>query len=140
MPDISDISFGIGTVSSATARPDAESITGHSLLADEFQITSEGRVVRSHIGLSFGVRFRLADPESDKFAYYQQVVTHPRMTNPDTRIHSNGWSEVLVGSNNDRNFTFYTFEYEWERVAGEWIFEYLTLDDVPLAKICFEVS
>lgn len=62
------------------------------------------------------------------------------MTNPKTKLASNGWSDVKVGSNNDWNFTFYTFEYAWELVAGEWIFEYLTLDDDPLTKITFEVS
>lgn len=140
MTQISDISFGIGIVEGAEESPDAESISGHILLANQFRITSEGRFVKSQIGSTFGVRFRLADPESQNFACYRQVVTHPLMTNPQTKSASNGWSEVMIGSNNDWNFTFYTFEHAWERVTGKWVFEYLTLDDDPLAKITFEVS
>jgi Domain of unknown function (DUF3859) len=138
--NISDITFGIGIVESVRSSPDSDSLSGHSLLADHFQITSEGEIVRACLGLSFGVRFRLEESEFNQFAYYKNVVTHPMMTNPNTKKASNGWSDVIVGSNNDWNFNFFTFEHEWEIVCGEWTFEIMTIDDVPLAKVCFQVS
>ncbi len=140
MTRISDITFGIGIVDGVTENLDSDSLSGHILEAKQFRVTSEGPVVRSQIGLSFGVRFRLTDPELRRIAYFQEVVTHPLMTNPKTKLTSTGRSEDKLGSNNDWNFTFYTFEYEWELATGEWTFEFLTLDDEPLAKITFEVS
>lgn len=140
MTRIEDISFGLGTTEGAILIESEDSPSGHEFSAEDFKIHKEGTDIQARIGVTFGVRFRLHFPNNEKFNFYREVVTHPLMRSPDARLSSIGWDELQFAHNHGWNFTFYTFEYEWEIAAGVWTFEYFTEDGESLASISFNVT
>lgn len=115
---------------SKEAAPDTES--GYILLTEgNPQLVMASRVVPAYIGISFGIRIRLA-PGTEQGGY-TFTVSHPPIG--PRQVTRESWDPGLSTSWGVRSFNF---EFDRELVTGTWTFEVLRGEEVLLRQ-SFEV-
>jgi hypothetical protein len=108
--------------------PAPETESGYILLmAGDQRVALNSRTVPAHLGISFGVRIRLA-PGSEA-SDYRMVVLHPPYGPMD--ITQESWDPNLRDDWGVRSFQF---EYEREMQPGLWAFEVHRGDEVLMRQ------
>ncbi|MBR9764025.1 MAG: DUF3859 domain-containing protein [Rhodobacteraceae bacterium] len=112
--------------------PAPETESGYILLTEENpELVLASRVVPAYIGISFGIRIRLA-PEAAPGPYLF-TVRHPPVG--PRQVTTESWNPALASRWGVRSFNF---EFDRELVTGTWTFE-VSRDDVVLLRQSFEV-
>lgn len=114
--------FSMGEVVNVADFP--ETNTGILTTHGDYQIHSLTDSIPAVLGVTFGYCYEIVVPNKERIVLTRSV-RHPPMTKPDRSI-STGYSydkEFTVAEGVVSYCTTYTFEHEWEVVAGDWYFE-----------------
>lgn len=92
-----------------------------SLSIDGFETNSNR--IPARLGVSWGVDYRVTGSKQRMTTLTMRTV-HPPITNPDlnrTSTESLWFDDVPIGF---RDARYYTLEFDWEVVPGDWAFEF----------------
>jgi Domain of unknown function (DUF3859) len=122
------IDFGIAELDSAEKEPSEGSLTGYILRSDYIRFQERTEIIPAVLGVEFGIFYlvELFDQDDpDPVAEFISRIIHPQMVNPETKEATTEITDFKYCYLNKGNFDTYRFEFDWEIVKGEWIFQVL---------------
>ncbi len=113
--------------------------TGRFIYADGIAFVKTTDTIDLRKGVNFGISYQLeANNDGKEPLRFVCRILHPELTNPttgesfsETVEHKEGWASTA-------EFDFYTFEFDWEMVPGEWVFQ-IVQEERTLAQQVFRV-
>lgn len=117
--------FGVYTSKLQYKEPSETAATGFINRVTDIKLVEQTDKICARIGLSFGVYYQVTGTPVGAPVVLQMVSRYPApgVVDAKGRHHaiSTFTSNGTVGATSFRSFTF---EYAWEMLAGEWVFEF----------------
>jgi hypothetical protein len=113
------------------------SLVGYFLHSDDIQFIGCLDTLKGKIGLSFGIEYYLEGFDSTKKkddVHFFSKIKHPKLSNPKTGNHATETLENKYNYLNQKNYDYFTFEFEWEVVPGVWTFQIIEDNRILLEK------
>ena len=118
---------------------DKDYIAGSSLEAESLIHTKTIDSLDAQVGVTFGVNFNISGLPTEKKMTFREVMIFPEMTDPQTGGKQSYYEPTAKYKNKLTKFKGFTFEYDWELVKGEWIYQ-IYYQDTLLAEQSFMVN
>ena len=132
-------SYGVYKVSQVKEVDNDTYVAGSSLEAKKFELVEQVDLISAKAGTTFGTSFSFNNLPENQKNQFRLVMKFPEMTDPDSGMTQTYYESSEVIKNGTTRFKGFTFEYDWELVKGEWIYQ-VYYKDTLLAEKSFNVN
>jgi hypothetical protein len=116
--------FGQLTTDNEEKETSNSSPTGYFLRPGQVKFIERTDKIKGKHGVKFGIEYFIKGTTDEKEeVVFACLINHPSMTNPKTKEQLTRIQERKINYTNQHNFDYFVFEYEWEIVKGQWVFE-----------------
>ncbi len=139
--NIEIISYGITDNKVVEQFDSPDSPSGKYEVYDQWNLVKKTTNIPARKGVEFGIEYRVDALSLKSDIEVEEIIIFPGdgITNPKTKIGQKIDSDKTLVSIDDKGGFTYKMEYDWEVVAGNWIFQ-VRHRDVVYAQMVFEVK
>lgn len=137
--DVEVESYGLYEISQVKEVNNDTYIAGSSLTAGSYVLSEQTDTITAKVGTTFGASFKFSGLPTKQKIIFREVMKFPEMTDPDTGMTQSYYESSREFKNGTRKYKGFTFEYDWELVKGDWIYQ-IYYQDTLLAEQAFKVK
>ena len=131
--------FGLLMVDDEEEESSTASPTGYFLRPGKINFIDTTNRIIGEKGARFGIEYFIkGNSDQEESVEFTCTIKHPPITNPKTNKRQSYIEETKYNYTNLDGNDYYAFEYDWEIVHGQWVFELAEGTNLLLKK-SFEV-